>query len=400
MENEDTFTKQLVLAQSDLKAFITTILPFHADAVADLVQETDLALLAARGRYDASKPFVPWAIAFARNKVKEFLHDRTRERVLFSSDVIDRLSEIYPDPHGAAFNPNDEREGLLNRMRACRAKLREQDRLLLSLFYEHGLSIREIAGKLDRREEGVRVTLSGIRGKLGDCIRRFCRLSNEEFERLAAGALGKVVDAAIEGRQPSRSLLRAADAEARALDDAALLRYADQLRVDAILNDEAGRSARSPRRRPWAKLLAAAAGLAILLGGAFAYAYYTQSSGSGSGASRLAAVSETAPALSAAVPAASATPSTVSVREAAGVAAVVPAAAQPTTTQGATTTVKTAQKTVAVAVSAIVALSTSPSSGEVFSEETFLDTRDCAIDYSSNCPLDTAADLGTLYSFH
>lgn len=136
VEHTEQFMNQLVLAQSELTAFVTAMLPFHAEAVADLVQETNLALVSEASRYDTSKPFVPWALTLAKQKIRSYLRDAKRERVLFSSDTVDQLSDVYTDDSTLEDETSDEHLSLLERLRECRAKLKDREKKLLSLFYD------------------------------------------------------------------------------------------------------------------------------------------------------------------------------------------------------------------------------------------------------------------------
>lgn len=177
MQTQETFDGALVKAQSDLTAYVVSMLPFHRDAVADVVQETNLALVAARGQYDASRPFLPWAVTFAKHQVLAYLRDAGRERVLFSSDVVERLSDLYVDERPGPAERSGASSGFLDRLRICRQNLKEGDRLLLSLFYDRRMTIREISQKVKRTEGSLRFSLSDIRRRLGNCIRKLCRSS-------------------------------------------------------------------------------------------------------------------------------------------------------------------------------------------------------------------------------
>ena len=261
MEKNLPYTSRLVQAQSDLYAYVSAMLPFHKDAVADIVQETNLALLSKESSFDPSRPFMPWAIAFAKRQVKGYLTCAGRERVLFASDLIDELSEIYPDEHSVG--TEDSGSDLLARLRSCRQKLKARDRLLIDLFYDRELPVHEIAHQLKRKDQSVRFALSSVRKKLGHCIRALCRLSDDDGKPGTRRPIDEAVDAAIEDDKPSGCLLRRAAAEFAGLDSEARLEVLDQFRVDSLLRGGMVAAAhKTEPRRSSHGLLKIAAGLA------------------------------------------------------------------------------------------------------------------------------------------
>lgn len=260
---------QLVLAQSDLNAYVSTMLPFHRGDVADIVQETNLALLAAQKRYDPSRPFMPWAMVFAKHQVQAYLRDAGRERVLFSSETVDALSEIYADDSVRETAMTDEKLNLLKRLELCREKLKDRDRLMLSLFYDQRKPVRDISRLLNSSEPSIRMTLSNIRKKLGRCVRHFCSLNGNDSAGHPARAIDRVLENSAEDRPPSARLLREAETECRAMSRESLRDVLDDLRIDSLLRGPDLKTvalSRTTASRVW-RAVRLAAGLAILLGG-------------------------------------------------------------------------------------------------------------------------------------
>jgi RNA polymerase sigma factor (sigma-70 family) len=76
--------------------------------VQDLVQDILLSLHEVRATYDPSRPFLPWLMAIARNRVadgaRRHIRRSAREVVVaqlpetFSTDDPNRLGEVYRDP--------------------------------------------------------------------------------------------------------------------------------------------------------------------------------------------------------------------------------------------------------------------------------------------------------------
>ena len=265
MAENPTFMTLLIRAQGDLNAYVAAMLPFHAGDVADVVQETNLALVAAQARYKPELPFMPWAITFAKHQVQAYLRDHGRERVLFSSEMVDRLSDSYLGNQPSSATDSE----LGERLRICRGKLKERDQRLVSAFYDQHMRVKEIARQMDLQEQSVRWSLGEARKKLGSCIRRLCHLSDAGIEPKPRKGLDAVLDAAFEGGTVPERALRRAGEELCALDAEGVQEVVDQLRVDALLRGPAIRAAHAaavPPRRSVFRRLAAAAGILLLFG--------------------------------------------------------------------------------------------------------------------------------------
>lgn len=270
-KDSDLFTERLVRAQHDLNAFVFSLLPFNPDSVQEVVQETNLALLAARAKYDPARPFMPWALSFAKYQVKAFLRDRNRERILYSSDLIDRIAEVYADSRPQP-GQIDEQEDILRHLDICRKRLREPERALLALFYEQRLPVNQMSREVGMKPGSIRVTLCNIRKKLGNCLRSLCQLGDgPKGGGTGRAPLDRIIQTATEdGRPPSRRTFVKAAAELEKLGDGELREFVDQFRIHALLSGCTVRPRAISRRLPSFRQAAVrlAAGLAILLGAA------------------------------------------------------------------------------------------------------------------------------------
>jgi DNA-directed RNA polymerase specialized sigma24 family protein len=63
------FLRLFLESERDLYRYVCALLPRPQDA-RDVVQETALALWENFERYDAARPFLPWALRFALNKAR------------------------------------------------------------------------------------------------------------------------------------------------------------------------------------------------------------------------------------------------------------------------------------------------------------------------------------------
>ena len=79
-----------------------------AEGIEDLVQDILLSLHSVRATYDPARPFMPWLLAIARNRLADGarLYSRTGAReigiddiaVTFSADSTNTSAEVYGDP--------------------------------------------------------------------------------------------------------------------------------------------------------------------------------------------------------------------------------------------------------------------------------------------------------------
>jgi len=73
----------------------STVTDFHR--AEDLLQETAGTVVEKFSEYDSSKPFLPWALGIARNKVLDALRKSTRDRLVFDESVVTQLSMTYAE---------------------------------------------------------------------------------------------------------------------------------------------------------------------------------------------------------------------------------------------------------------------------------------------------------------
>jgi RNA polymerase sigma-70 factor (ECF subfamily) len=117
-------------------------------SIDDLVQETLLAIHEKRSTYDSNVPFGPWLFAIARYKMIDFFRKNSREIMIDHWDTLEAtlVSETFMAEVGSA----DDLENLLKVLPP-----RQQE--LLRLLKIEGLSVKEVATKLNLSESAVKV---------------------------------------------------------------------------------------------------------------------------------------------------------------------------------------------------------------------------------------------------
>lgn len=137
------------------------------DLSEEIFQEVSVVVLQKIDSFDAKRELQPWCRGIARNMI---LRERERSRRLkvFANDaIVDLVDAAFEERREAG--SLDAQRSLLRR---CMGGLAGTSREILELRYQAGLSLRDIAGRLDRTEGAVQVALSRIRKWLADCVQR------------------------------------------------------------------------------------------------------------------------------------------------------------------------------------------------------------------------------------
>lgn len=156
------FAQRLATAQSSLYAFIVSLMGGR-DEAADVLQETNLKLCREFHRYDVSKPFIHWAITLARFEVMAWRTRQSRSRLVLDNDVAERVAAAL---EVASVEPEKE----LAALERCLRKLPERQRALVEQRYQHGESVRAMAGHMGQPENALAAMLYRIRRGLQECI--------------------------------------------------------------------------------------------------------------------------------------------------------------------------------------------------------------------------------------
>jgi RNA polymerase sigma-70 factor (ECF subfamily) len=147
---------------SALRGMLWTLVP-DRHRLDDVVQETFLTVTRKAADFQEGTNFRAWLFAIARFKVLHSLRQSPCAHAL-DTDVIDLLAAEVPDI--------DNFEEQLSHLNHCVERLGDQPRKMLHLRYEDGLSIAEVADRLGRRVESVKVMLSRVRSSLRECIEK------------------------------------------------------------------------------------------------------------------------------------------------------------------------------------------------------------------------------------
>jgi RNA polymerase sigma-70 factor, ECF subfamily len=169
-EFDQAFVGLLTEHQPDIHLYIRSLLP-QPDAAADALQETNTVLWAKRQEFDLESNFCAWAFAIARFKVLAIRRDSARHAVLFSETLMRQIAD-QSDQHDGPFQVRQQA------LRDCLQRLPHNDRELITLRYQPGVTVESISTRFNRSMGAVYKALTRIRRALLVCIEH--RLALEE----------------------------------------------------------------------------------------------------------------------------------------------------------------------------------------------------------------------------
>jgi RNA polymerase sigma-70 factor (ECF subfamily) len=167
MDGREDFLKQFLRHQSDLRAFIGSLVrdPYARD---DLFQEVALILWRQFEAYDPARSFGAWARGIAANKILQHRPADGRAPTALAPEAVSAVRDAYDRTESAAADANPRAEAL----RDCVEQLPDKSRGLLQLRYERSLRLGDIAAQVSSTLEAVHKALSRIRLRLSECVGR------------------------------------------------------------------------------------------------------------------------------------------------------------------------------------------------------------------------------------
>jgi RNA polymerase sigma-70 factor, ECF subfamily len=136
-------------------------------ATANLVQQTFVNAYEKLEQYRPGNDFSRWLKGIARNLVREDLRKSEREGRTLAA-YRDYLHQLYGDDGRSEQHLRD----LDRAMTACRQKLAPAASQALSLHYEEGLTVEQVAGAIARTVAATRQLLFRTRLTLRDCVEK------------------------------------------------------------------------------------------------------------------------------------------------------------------------------------------------------------------------------------
>lgn len=129
----------------------------------EILQDVAVAVLESFGTYDASRPFLQWALGIARNEVANARRRRGRFPIAFSDAAEASLAAAVSEVEEG----ERDRLAFLDR---CLERVRGRPREVFDLRYRGGMSVERISASLGMQPNTAAKTLQRVREELRACI--------------------------------------------------------------------------------------------------------------------------------------------------------------------------------------------------------------------------------------
>ena len=163
-EPSEQFVRQLSDHQSRLYAYVLAILG-DPDAVADVLQDTNVTLWRKANEFVEGTDFGAWARRVAYFEVLAYRERRSRERHVFDNELLREVAD-------EAAQQTDAMDAELVTLQRCMERLSQLDRALVQARYAPGGSVKKLAQLRGKSPNAISLALHRIRNELADCIDR------------------------------------------------------------------------------------------------------------------------------------------------------------------------------------------------------------------------------------
>ena len=157
------FLARMLPSQHSIRNFIFSIHP-HAGDLDDIMQDTAVSLWEKFATFDATREFLPWAMRMAYFEVLRFRKTRSRDRLVFSEELLEVMA-------GEATEP-DLAEPVRQALEGCLSRLEPRLRVLVEARYGQGTSITALAQSTKQSVHRLYRQLEKVRAQLVTCVKR------------------------------------------------------------------------------------------------------------------------------------------------------------------------------------------------------------------------------------
>jgi RNA polymerase sigma-70 factor (ECF subfamily) len=163
---------QWTASYATVNAFVHTLVTNAHDAE-EVLQRVAVTLVRKYEEYDPRRPFIAWAIGFAKIEITRYLSKRASQRVVFDTGLVEQIAERYLG--------SSEDESIVSEfLDECIAELDDRARRAIELRYNRDLRTSQIAREMQLSDGAVRMLLSRARLLLRRCLEmRICQRHNE-----------------------------------------------------------------------------------------------------------------------------------------------------------------------------------------------------------------------------
>ncbi|WDI43826.1 sigma-70 family RNA polymerase sigma factor [Bremerella sp. P1] len=155
--------RALSLVQPKLRAYIRSLV-YNPSDVDDILQNVAVAAIENADKCDPNRSIDAWVFGIAKNKVLKYLERSKRQKLTFSTEVVEALTE-------SASNEDNQAE-LLESLQSCLDKLDNDKRDMLVRRHRSGVTAREIAREFGYSDSKISRMLNGLYASLMKCMQR------------------------------------------------------------------------------------------------------------------------------------------------------------------------------------------------------------------------------------
>jgi RNA polymerase sigma-70 factor (ECF subfamily) len=159
--DHERFMRLFLEYEPEILRSVMVFVPRRSDA-RDIVQDTAVALWQHFPEYDSDRPFVNWAVGFARIQIRRYFRECQRQA---------RLSEKALE---ALLTTSDERaahkEHRAQVLQECLKEVPDGQRGIVEDYYFKGQTVEAISAANRRSSEATYKILQRVRRALADCV--------------------------------------------------------------------------------------------------------------------------------------------------------------------------------------------------------------------------------------
>jgi len=139
----------------------------RVDSANELLQEINLTICRKADEFEPGTAFEAWAFAIARFSVLAFSQKRRRDRLVFSTDLVQTID--YLDEKMSDVSVLELRRNALEK---CMGSLPPKQKNIFLRRYSDASSVKAIAADLDKTANSISLLLHRIRLRLLNCVKR------------------------------------------------------------------------------------------------------------------------------------------------------------------------------------------------------------------------------------
>jgi RNA polymerase sigma-70 factor (ECF subfamily) len=158
------FLRAFATHEPAVRAFARRLVPTRADAD-DVMQEVAVVLWEKFDEFRKDGDFKAWACGIARFKALSWIRDKSRDRLVLDSDVVELIATQSLSGESRL---QQQREAL----ESCLEKVSPEERGLIARAYQSDVKISEVAATSGRSVGGFYQWLYRMRQLLLECVKR------------------------------------------------------------------------------------------------------------------------------------------------------------------------------------------------------------------------------------